>query len=138
MSLRLRFHRAQDRIILTEDEVLYRKVLVTLIAGNGVVRGRFLFNGWLIVEAEIGPRTGLVLESIGVLYRDFQTIEVAHKVTLPAGLLFIADTGKLLNHDGAVPILSRFLVLRETFRVDVARMEFGKQCCSTVELIWSD
>src|SRR5262249_45246853 len=137
-SLRLRFRRAQDRIILTEDEVLFRVVLVTLIARNGSVWSSFFFNGWLILEAEIGPRTGLVLESIGVLYRDFQTVEVAHKVTLPAGLLFAADAGKLLNHDGAVPILPCFLVLREAFRVDVHRVEFGKQCCATVEIVWSD
>src|SRR3954468_3420324 len=126
MSLRLRFRRAQDRIILTEDEVLFRKVLVTLIARNGVLRGGFLFNGWLISEVEIAPMPGLILESIGVLYRNFQTVEVAHKVTLPAGFLFTSDAGKFLNHDGAVPILPRFLVLSETFRVDVHRMEFRK------------
>src|SRR5262245_33092928 len=126
-SLRLRGSRAQDGVVLAEDPVRFRILLMAIVARSDRALGHLCLERVLVAEAVVGPVAGLVLEALRVLDRGLQAGELALEVALAAGCLLGPDAAELFDQDGAVTVLAGLLVVGEAPGVHVDGVVLGER-----------
>src|SRR5215469_4235373 len=112
----MRRGRTHDRVILREEPVCLRVVLVALVAREGGALCHHLLERKLVAPVEVSPIAGLVLEALRVLDRGLHAREVALEVALAAGRLLGPDAAEVFHNDSTVPELAVLLPVGEAVR----------------------